>query len=70
LAQSRFVAGFWFSNVAALDEAPAWAMRCPNTAEGGELELRPVFTTEDFGAEYTPELQAQEQRLREQVAAR
>lgn len=67
----HLVAGFWIWNVASLDEAIEWAKRCPNPMDGGgELEIRPVFAAEDFGAEFTPELQAQEQHLRELVAAR
>ena len=68
---SQLVAGFWIWNVASLDEAIAWAKKCPNPMDGGgELEIRPFFAAEDFGAEFTPELQQQEQRLRELVAAR
>jgi hypothetical protein len=52
-----------------MDEAVEWAKRCPNT-DGAhtEIELRPVFEAEDFGADFTPELRAQEDRLREQAA--
>jgi hypothetical protein len=55
--------------LASMDEAVAWAKRCPNT-DGAhtEIELRPVFEAEDFGADFTPELRAQEDRLREQAA--
>jgi len=68
---SQLVTGFWIWNVASLDEAIAWAKKCPNPMDGGgELEIRPFFAAEDFGAEFTPELQQQEQRLRELVAAR
>ncbi len=63
------VAGFWLWQVRDLDEAVAWARRCPGPMPGGgELELRPVFEAEDFGAEFTPELREQEDRLRERLA--
>ena len=65
------VAGFWIWQVKSMAEAVEWARRCPNPmGQGGELELRPVFEAEDFGAEFTPELRAQEDRLREQIAGR
>jgi len=65
----ELVAGFWLWNVKSMDEALAWARRCPHPMPGedGELELRPVAEAEDFGAELTPELQAQEERLRAQI---
>jgi hypothetical protein len=52
-----------------MDEAVAWVKRCP-MEEGAEIEIRPVFEAEDFGAEFTPELREQEERVRAQVAAR
>jgi hypothetical protein len=62
------VCGFWIWKVKSFDEALEWAKRCPNpTGEQSELELRPVFEAEDFGAEFTPELREQEERLREQI---
>jgi hypothetical protein len=64
----ELVAGFWLWKYASLQEAIDWAKRCPNpTDEGGELEIRQVFEAEDFGAELTPELREQEERLRAQV---
>ncbi len=64
----ELIAGFWMWQVKSLDEAVEWARRCPNPMnDGGELELRPVFEAEDFGDEFTPELRAQEDRLREQM---
>jgi hypothetical protein len=65
----ELVAGFWIWQVRSMDEALAWARRCPDPMPGeeGVLEIRPVFEAEDFGAEYTPELQAQEERLRAEV---
>jgi hypothetical protein len=54
-----------------MDEAIAWVKRCPNPMPGdSEVEIRPVFEAEDFGAEFTPELRAQEERLRAEIAAR
>ena len=65
------VAGFWIWRVGSMDEAVEWARRCPNPMPGGgELELRPVFETDDFGAELTPELRAHEARLRAQAGDR
>lgn len=72
-AETReLVAGFWLWQVPSMDEAIAWARRCPNPMPGteAELELRPVFEADDFGAALTPELRAQEERLRAQSAGR
>ncbi|CAN7340689.1 YciI family protein [Pseudorhodoferax sp. LjRoot39] len=67
----ELIAGFWLWKCASLQEAIAWAKRCPNPMPGdSELEIRQVFDAEDFGEAFTPELRAQEERLREQVAAR
>jgi hypothetical protein len=65
----ELVAGFWIWQVRSMEEAVEWARRCPNPMpnEEAELEIRPVFEAEDFGAEFTPELRAQEDRLREQM---
>jgi hypothetical protein len=64
------VAGFWLLQVKSKEEAIEWIKRCPNPMEGdSEIELRQVFEAEDFGAEFTPELREQEQRLRAQTAA-
>jgi hypothetical protein len=65
------VAGYWIWEVASLEEAITWARRCPNpTGFTSELEIRPFYTSEDFGEAFTPELQAQEDRIRNEVAAR
>jgi hypothetical protein len=65
------IAGFWMWQVKSLDEAIAWAKHCPNpTSSESEIELRPVFEAEDFGAEFTPELRAQEERLRTELNER
>jgi hypothetical protein len=63
----ELVAGFWIWKVKSMDEAVEWLKRAP--FRDMELEVRPIFETEDFGAELTPELRAQEDRLREQVEA-
>jgi hypothetical protein len=63
------VAGFWLINTASLDEAIAWMKRAPFGA-GDEIEIRQVFSTEDFGDALTPELRDQEARLRTQAAKR
>ena len=66
----ELIAGFWLWQVRDMDEAVEWARRCPNPMPGGgELELRPVFEAADFGAEYTPELRAQEDAQRERLRA-
>jgi len=66
----ELVAGFWLWQCKSLEEAIEWAKRAPNPFEHGEseLEIRQVFEPEDFGAEFTPELREQEERLRAQVA--
>jgi hypothetical protein len=71
-AESKeLVAGFWIWQVRSKEEAIEWAKRCPNpTGTEGELEIRQIFEADDFGAEFTPELREQEERLRAQVAAR
>ena len=65
----ELVAGFWLWQVKSLDEAIEWVKRAP-FEDGDEIEIRPVFEAEDFGAELTPELREQEERLRAEVAAR
>jgi hypothetical protein len=67
----ELVAGFWIWEVKSMDEAVAWARRCPNPMPGeeGVLELRPFYEAEDFGEALTPEIKAQEQRLRAKFAA-
>ncbi|HET7564075.1 MAG TPA: YciI family protein [Gemmatimonadaceae bacterium] len=67
----ELIAGFWLWQVKSMDEAIEWAKRCPNpTGAESVLEIRPVFEAEDFGDNLTPELKAQEERLRAQVAER
>ena len=67
----QLVAGFWLWQVGSMDEAIEWARRCPNPHAGDcEVEIRPVFEAEDFGAALTPELREQEDRLRSEVEAK
>ncbi len=63
----ELIAGFWLIQVKSKEEAIAWMKRAP-FGEGVVLEIRQVFEAEDFGAEFTPELRAQEERLRAKVA--
>ena len=68
---SEQIAGFWLWKVASMDEAIDWAKRCPNPSGGDfDLEVRPIMEMEDFGAEFTPELREQEERLRAEIAAK
>ncbi len=61
----ELIAGFWLWQVSSMDEAVEWVRRCPNpTGMESEVEIRQVFEADDFGAEYTPELRAQEERMR------
>jgi hypothetical protein len=64
----ELVAGFWLWQVRSKEEAIEWLKRAP--FREGEVEIRQVFEAEDFGAEFTPELREQEERLRKQVAAK
>jgi hypothetical protein len=64
----ELVAGFWLWQVKSMEEAIEWVKRCPNPMPTeSEIEIRPVFEADDFGAEFTPELRAQEDRLRAQA---
>lgn len=67
----ELIAGFWLFQVKSLEEAIEWVKRCPNPHpnQESEIEIRQVFETDDFGAELTPELRAQEQRVAKQAAA-
>jgi len=65
----ELVAGFWLWQVKSMDEAIEWAKKCPNPMEsGGVLEIRPLFETEDFADTLTPEVRAQDERLRQEIA--
>ena len=65
----ELIAGFWLWKVKSKDEALEWARRCPSPFPGEpcEIELRQVFEAEDFGAEFTPEQRAREERQRKQA---
>ena len=67
----ELIAGFWLWKVKSKEEAIEWVKRCPNPfSTDSEIEIRQVFEAEDFGAEFTPELREQEERLRATMAAR
>ena len=65
----ELIAGFWLWQVKSKEEAIEWVKRCPNPMPGteSEIEIRQVFEAEDFGAEFTPELRKQEERVRAQA---
>jgi hypothetical protein len=65
----ELIAGFWLWQVKSMDEAVEWLKRAP-FGGGTEVEIRPVFEAEDFGPALTPELKAQQERLRKQTAAK
>jgi hypothetical protein len=62
----ELIAGFWIWQVKSIDEAVDWLKRAPFEA-GDEVEIRPLFEADDFGEEFTPELRAQEERIRAQA---
>src|SRR5687767_2171383 len=66
----ELIAGYWLWQVKSKEEAIEWVKRCPNPFPGkeSEIEIRQVFETDDFGAEFTPELREQEERLRAKIA--
>jgi hypothetical protein len=64
----ELIAGFWLWQVRSKEEAIEWLKRAP--FENTEVEIRQVFESEDFGAEFTPELREQEERLREKIGAK
>ena len=68
-AETReLIAGFWIWKVRSLEEAVDWVKRCPNPMPGdSEIEIRPIFEAEDFGAELTPELREREARLAAEI---
>ena len=66
----ELIAGFWLWQLKSLAEAIEWVKRCPNPFDGeSEIEIRQVFEADDFGAEFTPELRAQEEKLRAEIAS-
>lgn len=69
---NEVVAGYWLWQCRSMEEAIEWVKRCPNPMSGeeSEIEIRPLFDAEDFGAEFTPKLRQQEEKMREQIDAR
>ena len=65
----ELLAGYWLWQVKSIDEAVEWLKRAP-FEDGDEVEIRPVFEADDFGKEFTPELRAQEERLRAEITRR
>ena len=68
----ELVAGFWILQCKSKEECVEWIKRCPNPMPGqeSEIEIRQIFEAEDFGAEFTPELREQEERLRAEMATK
>jgi hypothetical protein len=68
----ELIAGFWLWQVKSREEAIEWVKRCPNPFSEGEsvIEIRQIYENEELGEGFTPELQAQEDRLRAEIAAR
>ena len=67
----ELIAGYWIWQVSSKEEAIEWVKRCPNPMAGeSEIEIRQVFEADDFGAEFTPELREQEERVRATLAAK
>jgi len=65
----ELIAGFWIWQCKSKEEAIEWVKRCPNPHHGeSEIEIRQVFEPEDFGAEFTPELREQEERVRTHIS--
>ena len=66
----ELIAGYWLWQCKSKEEAIEWVKRCPNPMPGeeSEIEIRQVFEADDFGAEFTPELREQEERLRAETA--
>jgi hypothetical protein len=65
----ELVAGYWIWQVKSLEEAVEWVRRCPDPMPGeeSEIEIRPIYEAEDFGEAFSPELRAQEERLRSDI---
>jgi hypothetical protein len=64
----ELIAGFWMWKVKSMDEAIEWLKRCPNPhMDESDVEIRPIFEDQDFGAEFTPELREREQQIRKQL---
>ena len=64
----ELIAGFWIWKVKSIEEAVEWVKRCPNPMNvESDVDIRPIFEAEDFGAELTPEVREREERLRSQI---
>jgi hypothetical protein len=64
----ELIAGYWIWKVNSMEEAVEWVKKCPNPMNGGsDIDIRQIFEAEDFGDEFTPELQAQEERIRAKI---
>ena len=64
----ELIAGYWIWKVNSMEEAVEWVRKCPNPMNGeSDIDIRPIFEAEDFGDEFTPELQEQEERLRSKI---
>ena len=67
----ELIAGYWLWETKSMEEAVEWVKKCPNPMPGeSEIEIRQIFEAEDFGAEFTPELREQEERLRKEMEAK
>jgi len=67
----ELIAGYWIWKVNSMEEAVEWVKKCPNPMNGdSDIDIRPIFEAEDFGDEFTPELQEQEERLRSKIEDR
>jgi hypothetical protein len=67
----ELVAGFWIWECKSFEEALEWVKRCPNPMPGpSEIEIRQIYEMDEFGAEFTPELREQEERIRAQIEER
>jgi len=67
----ELVAGYWLWEVDSMEQAIEWVKRCPNPMpEDSDIEIRPIYTAEDFGEAFTPELREQEERMREEIEQR
>lgn len=67
----EIIAGFWIFQCKSKEEAIEWVKRCPNPMEGpSEIQIRQIFENEDFGDALTPEIQAREERIRQEIESR
>lgn len=67
----ELIAGFWIWQCKSMEEAVAWAKKCPNpTGEESQLEIRQVFEAEDFGEAFTPELREKEDKMRQRMTSK